>query len=117
MSEQIKWVSGDISRVITLTLKDKNTGDPYLPETWAPLDLSGTTDITIAFRKKGESVVIGAMTSAFVTNGEDGAVIFTMPQIVADSNAGNYEGEIILYYGSDTFTVYDTIDFLFRDRF
>ena len=112
----IKWVSEDTLSTLDFTLKDANTGDPCDPDTWDALDVSGYT-ISMPFRKKGTTTLIDTLTGSFVTDGTDGKITYTMTATAADNPAGQYEGEIVLTSGSDTFTVYDTVEFLFRLRF
>ncbi len=116
MIEQIKWVSGNLRPLIYFTLVDKNTGDPYDPTTWEPLILTGAT-LTMPFRKSGTTDIIDTLTGVFETDGTDGKIIFTMTATAASSVAGNYEGEIDIDYGGPILTVYEIVDFLFRDSF
>lgn len=114
--EVIKWVSGNTRPLIKITLKDKNTGDPYDSSTWSVMDLTGKT-VSMSFRAKSGGVIIDTLSSVFDSDGTDGKVNFTMGAIAAASTAGNYEGEIVIDHGGPLQTVYDTVDFLFRDSF
>ena len=115
---QIKYVSGNLRPLLKFTLKDKNTGDPYDPDTWLPMDLTATT-VTMQFRKQGTTVVIDTLASTFDTDGTDGKITFSMTALASGdgSQEGNYEGEIDISYGGELLTVYDTVPFLFRKGF
>jgi len=117
LHETIRWVRGNTRPLLKFTLKDRNTGDPYDPDTWLPLDLTGTT-VTMQFRRTGTTTVIDTLSSTFDTDGTDGKVTFTMTALAADNPKGNYEGEIDIDFGlSNLLTVYDVVPFLFREGF
>lgn len=116
MSKSIKWVRGNTRPLLKFTLKDRNSGDPYDPTSWLPLDLTGAT-VSMQFRKKGTATVIDTLAGSLDTDGSDGKVTFQMTTLAANNPAGNYEGEIDITIGPDIMSVYDIVPFLFREGF
>jgi hypothetical protein len=107
MAEKIKLVQGDTRPQVRLTLTDENTG--------AVLDLTGAT-VTLHFR------AVGASTSLFsrqgvVLDAPNGIAVITWQAGDLNVPAGEYEGEIEVYWSATNArqTVYDLIKFKVRE--
>ena len=110
MADTIKLVKGDELPQITLTLTDDVAG--------SVLDLSAsTTSVSIKFKLKGGTSTLSTIPTSKLTNGSDGKVFFNFAGGVLDVDPGEYEGEIIVSFGGNLQTVYDTLSFRVRDNF
>ena len=110
MADTIKLVKGDELPQITLTLTDDVAN--------AALDLSASnTTVTIKFKLKGGASTLSTISTSKLTNGADGKVFFNFAGGVLDVDPGEYEGEIIVSFGGNLQTVYDTLNFRVRDNF
>lgn len=117
MSEAIRLVQGDTLPVITLTLLDKNTGDPVDPESWEAIDLSDpTTSVVVKFRKAGTTTVLNTISTTKISGGTGGQVFFSFP-VGALAEAGLFEGEVEIDYNGSSQTVYDVLKFRVREQF
>lgn len=104
-------VQGDDAPQIRVVLTRENTG--------LAIDVSDAT-VVLKFRKKGTSTVLSTLTS--ITPSEekpDGVAIFNWGATDLDVPAGNYEGEIEIYFTLQdvTETIYETLDFVVREDF
>lgn len=110
MADVIKLVKGDEKPVIVLTLTDDVAG--------GALDLSAaSTVVTVKFRAMGSTTLLSTISTTKLDSGTTGKVQFDFSGGVLDVDAGAYEGEIVVTYGSDVHTVYDTLRFRLRDNF
>lgn len=109
MAEKIKLVQGDTRPQIKVTLTDENTGDV--------IDLTGAT-VTLHFR------AVGGTTPLFSRQGyvlpEEavlGKAIIVWQAGDLDVDAGEYEGEVELYWSNTGArqTVYDLLKFRVRE--
>jgi BppU N-terminal domain len=108
MSEKIKLVQGDTRPQIRVALTDDTTG--------LPVDITGAT-VVLKFRAAGDSVVLSTL-SGTVTEGINGAVVFSWPEGALDVDSGDYEGEIEVTFADTTIqTVYETLKFKVREQF
>lgn len=106
----IKLVQGDNLPEVTLTLTDRQTGDP--------LDLSGsTTTIVVKLRAATGTTVLSTLTCSKPNGGSDGVVKFYFPANTLDIPAGNYQGEIEISYNGQFLTVFDLLQFVLRAEF
>lgn len=109
MAEKIKLVQGDTYPQIKITLTDQSTG--------LPIDLTGAT-VNLHFR------VVGSTTKLFSRSGvvnvgtaAQGKAIFTWQPGDLDIAAGDYEGEVEIYWANTGArqTVYDLLKFRVRE--
>jgi len=106
----IKLVQGDNLPEVTLTLTDRQTGDP--------LDLSAsTTVIVVKLRAASGTTVLSTLTCSKPNGGSDGVVKFYFPANTLDIPAGNYQGEIEINYNGQYLTVFDLLQFVLRAEF
>ena len=109
MAEVIKVVQGDTKPIITLTLTDEATGDPF--------DLSAvTTSVFVNFRAAG-STDVPQVISCVKTDAVNGKVQFDFSGGILNVDPGMYEGEIVVSIGGATHTVYDVLKFRVRADF
>lgn len=109
MSEVIKVVKGDTKPLITLTLTDEETGDPF--------DLSNeTTTVYVNFRASG-STAEPQVIDCVKTDAANGVVQFDFSGGILDVDPGMYEGEIKVSLGGALHTVYDVLKFRVRSDF
>lgn len=109
MSEVIKVVQGDTKPLITLTLTDEATGDPF--------DLSNpSTTVSIKFRATGTTGTPQIISCAKV-DAVNGVVEFDFSGGILDVDPGMYEGEIEVNIDGATHTVYDVLKFRVRADF
>lgn len=109
MAEVIKVVQGDTKPLITLTLTDEATGNPF--------DLSAaSTSVVVKFRAAG-STLTPQIISCAKTDAVNGEVQFDFSGGVLDVDPGLYEGEIEVSLGGATHTVYDVLKFRVRADF
>jgi hypothetical protein len=109
MSEVIKVVQGDTKPLITLTLTDEATGDPF--------DLSNpSTTVNIKFRATGTTNTPQVITCV-KTDAVNGVVEFDFSGGILDVDPGMYEGEIEVNIDGATHTVYDVLKFRVRADF
>lgn len=105
----IKLVQNDNLPEITLTLTDKQTGNP--------VDLSAaTTFVVVRFRKVGTTSPVDVLPCSKV-NGAAGMVRFGFPLDTLDVAAGNYQGEIAIDFNGQILTVFDLLNFTIRADF
>lgn len=67
-----------------------------------PLDLDGADGVTFRLRK-ADGTVVDTLTTAYVTDGSDGAVEVDLSENT--SEAGDFLGEFVIDWGTDTQTV------------
>lgn len=109
MAEVIKVVKGDTKPLITVTLTDEDTGDPF--------DLSaGDTTVYINFRAVG-STAEPQVINCTKTDAVNGVVQFDFSGDILNVDPGMYEGEIKVSLGGALHTVYDVIKFRVRSDF
>lgn len=109
MAEVIKVVQGDTKPLISLTLTDEATGDPF--------DLSAsTTTVTVKFRPAG-STATPQLIACTKTDAANGKVQFDFSGGILNVDPGLYEGEIEVDLGGATHTVYDVLKFRVRADF
>lgn len=110
MSNVIKLVQGDNLPLITLTLTDKQTGNP--------LNLSaGTTTIVVKLRALNGTTVLSTLTCSKPNGGADGVISFSFPAPTLSVAAGEYQGEIEISYNGQILTVFDLLQFTIRAQF
>jgi hypothetical protein len=109
MADVIKVVQGDTKPLISLTLTDDATGDPF--------DLSAaTTTVSINFRAAG-STATPQVISCAKTDAVNGKVQFDFSGDILNVDPGLYEGEIVVSLDGATHTVYDVLKFRVRADF
>lgn len=120
-SQTLKLVTGDTLPELTFTLKDSQTAasgktlDPNNSDTWAPIDVSGST-VRLRMRELGSSSVKATLT-CLVTEGAAGKVVTNFPTGTLDK-PGTFEGEIEITFPTGGIqTVYDLIKFKVRGDF
>ncbi len=105
----IKIVQSDTLPEVTLTLTDKQTGDP--------IDLSAaTTTVTVKFRRAGTTTPVTNLACSKV-NAAQGVVRFSFPAPALDVEPGNYQGEIVINFNGQILTVFDLLNFTLRADF
>jgi hypothetical protein len=105
----IKIVQNDTLPEVTLTLTDKQTGEP--------LDLSAsTTSVLVKFRKSGTTTPVTELPCSKV-DAVNGVVRFGFPAPALDVDAGNYQGEIVINFNGQILTVFDLLQFTLREDF
>jgi len=108
MAEKIRLVQGDTRPYIRATLKDADG---------TAINVSGST-VNFKFRKSGESATLFTVVCTQPNGGADGVVQFNFPVGGLNVEAGSYEGELEVDYGSgDIQTVYDMLKFTVRAQF
>ncbi len=106
----IKLVQGDNLPEVTLTLTNRNTGDP--------LNLSAaSTSAVVKFRAVGSTTLLATLPTTKPNGGGDGVIRFSFPGNTLDLPAGNYEGEVEIDYTGQILTVFDTLRFILRAEF
>lgn len=109
MADVIKVVQGDTKPLISLTLTDEATGDPF--------DLSDPdTTVEINFRAAG-STATPQVISCSKTDAVNGKLQFDFSGGILNVDPGLYEGEIVVSIGGATHTVYDVLKFRVRADF
>lgn len=106
----IKLVQGDNLPEVTLTLTDRQTGNP--------LDLSAsTTTVVVKLRAYGGTTVLSTLSCSKPNGGSDGVVKFYFPANTLDIPPGQYQGEIEISFNGQILTVFDLLQFLLRAEF
>lgn len=107
MAEKIKLVQGDTRPQVRLALTDENAGEV--------LDLTGAT-VTLHFRAVGESTSLFSR-QGYVLDAPNGIAVISWQTGDLDVPAGEYEGEIEVYWASTGArqTVYDLLKFKVRE--
>ena len=109
MADVIKVVQGDTKPLISLTLTDEATGNPF--------DLSPeTTTVSVKFRAAGSTATPQTI-SCTKTDAVNGKVQFDFSGGILDVDPGMYEGEIEVSLDGATHTVYDVLKFRVRADF
>lgn len=105
----IKIVQSDTLPEVTLTLTDKQTGEP--------IDLSAsTTSVLVKFRRSGTTTPVTELYCSKV-DAANGVVRFGFPAPALDVDAGNYQGEIVINFNGQILTVFDLLQFSLRADF
>lgn len=105
----IKIVQNDNLPEVTLTLTDRNTGNP--------IDLSAsTTTVVVKFRAVGGTTVLSTLPCAKV-DAANGVVRFGFPGNALDVPAGQYQGEIEMNFNGQILTAFDLLNFTLRADF
>lgn len=105
----IKIVQSDTLPEVTLTLTDKQTGNP--------IDLSAsTTSVVVKFRKYGTTAPVTDLVCSKV-DAANGVVRFGFPAPTLDVAPGNYQGEIVINFNGQILTVFDLLNFTLRADF
>jgi hypothetical protein len=105
----IRIVQNDNLPEVTLTLTDRQTGDP--------IDLSaGTTTVVVKFRALGGTTVLSTLTCSKV-DAVNGVVRFGFPGTTLDVPAGQYQGEIEISFNGQILTPFDLLNFTLRADF
>jgi hypothetical protein len=106
----VDLVAGDNLPFIGLQLTDAATGDP--------IDLSPTgTAAVVQFRhlNGAGSPPLATINCSYVTDGTDGKITFNFPGDTLDVAPGQYEGQIVITFGSGNVqTVFDLLRFRVR---
>lgn len=106
----IKLVQNDNLPEVTLTLTDKQTGDP--------LDLSAaTTTAVVKLRASGSTTVLHTLACSKPNGGADGVIKFGFPSTTLDVPEGNYQGEVEINYNGLILTPFDLLQFYVRADF
>lgn len=109
MAEVIRVVKGDTKPLVTVTLTDDATGDPF--------DLSNTdTTVYVNFRASGSTAEPQVINCTKV-DAVNGVVQFDFSGGILNVDPGMYEGEIKVSIGGALHTVYDVIKFRVRSDF
>lgn len=105
----IKIVQNDNLPEVTLTLTDRNTGNP--------IDLSAaTTTVVVKFRAFNSTTVLSTLTCSKV-DAANGVVRFGFPGTTLDVPAGQYQGEIEISFNGQILTAFDLLNFTLRADF
>jgi hypothetical protein len=105
----IKIVQSDNLPEVTLTLTDRQTGDP--------IDLSAsTTSVTVKFRA-ADSTATPTVLPCSKVDAANGVVRFGFPGSALDVPAGQYQGEICISFNGQLLTVFDLLQFTLREDF
>ena len=105
----IKIVQNDNLPEVTLTLTDRQTGDP--------IDLSAaTTTVVVKFRALGGTTVLSTLTCSKV-DPVNGVVRFGFPGPTLDVPPGQYQGEIEMSFNGQILTAFDLLNFTLRADF
>lgn len=105
----IKIVQNDNLPEVTLTLTDRNTGDP--------IDLSAaTTTVVVKLRALGGTTVLSTLACSKV-DPANGVVRFGFPGDTLDIPAGQYQGEIQISFNGQILTPFDLLNFTLRADF
>ncbi len=108
MVDKIKLVQGDTGPQVRLTLIDDITGEP--------IDLTGAT-VTLHFRALGgDTAIFSRQIYVNPQTTVEGKAIITWEQGDLDVPAGEYEGEIEIYWQTTEVrqTIYDLLKFKVR---
>jgi hypothetical protein len=108
MSDKIKLVQGDTGPQIRLTLLDDTSGNP--------IDLSGST-VTLHFRAiGGETALFSRQAYVSSQDAAAGKAVISWEEGDLDVEAGEYEGEIEVFWPSTGIrqTIYDLLKFKVR---
>jgi hypothetical protein len=109
MSSTIKIVQNDNLPEVTLTLTDRQTGNP--------IDLSApTTTVVVKFRAFGSTATPTVLQCSKV-DAVNGVVRFGFPGLTLDVPAGQYQGEIEISFNGQILTVFDLLQFVLRADF
>jgi hypothetical protein len=109
MSSTIKIVQNDNLPEVTLTLTDRQTGNP--------IDLSAaTTTVVVKFRAFGSTATPTVLQCSKV-DAVNGVVRFGFPGPTLDVPAGQYQGEIEISFNGQILTVFDLLQFVLRADF
>lgn len=109
MSSTIKIVQNDNLPEVTLTLTDRQTGNP--------IDLSAsTTTIVVKFRAADSTATPTILTCSKV-DAVNGVIRFGFPGPTLDVPAGQYQGEIEMSFNGQILTVFDLLQFTLREDF
>jgi hypothetical protein len=105
----IKIVQNDNLPEVTLTLTDRQTGNP--------IDLSAaTTTIVVKFRAFGSTTILATLTCSKV-DAANGVIRFGFPGTTLDVPAGQYQGEIEMSFNGQILTAFDLLNFTLRADF
>ena len=108
MSEKIKLVAGDTRPYVKVVLKNTDG---------TPINVSGST-VSFKFRKAGTTATLFTVTCSQPNGGADGLISFNFPVGGLNVDAGQYEGEIEVFFTpTDSQTVYELLKFTVRDQF
>lgn len=108
MADKIKLVQGDTYPQIRLTLTDEVSGDP--------INLQGAT-VTLHFRATGGDAPLFSRTAIInPQTANTGSAIIAWAEGDLDIDAGDYEGEIEIFWESTGArqTIYDLLKFKVR---
>jgi hypothetical protein len=109
MSDKIRLVQGDNRPYIKLTLTDADGNAINLSDS--------DTVIRVYFRAVGSTEVLSTLLCSKLNGGVAGEVTFSFPSGALDVDAGQYEGEVEISFGTDKQTVYQTLKFVVRQQF
>lgn len=105
----IKIVQNDNLPEVTLTLTDRQTGDP--------IDLSAaTTTVVVKLRALAGTTVLSTLPCSKV-DPVNGVVRFGFPGTTLDVPAGQYQGEIEMNFNGQILTAFDLLNFTLRADF
>ena len=109
MAERIKLVQGDTYPQLRVSLTDENTGEA--------IDLNGAT-VTLHFREVGGTAPLFSR-AGFVnpTDAAQGKAVFVWQEGDLNIPAGEYEGEVEVYWSNTGArqTVYELLKFRLRE--
>lgn len=107
MAEKIKLVQGDTRPQIKVSLTEEDTGNI--------IDLTGAT-VTLHFRAVGGTAPLFSR-AGVVTNAVQGEAVFIWQNGDLNLDAGEYEGEVEVYWSASNArqTVYDLLKFRLRE--
>lgn len=118
----IKLVEGDVGGELSITLKDSNTAvegvtlNPEDSDTWAPIDLTGSTAV-LKIREEGSSVIKTTI-PMYKIQPEDSGQLFLQWTEEALDTAGTFTGEVeITYTTGQVLTVYKELRFQVREDY
>lgn len=105
----IKIVQNDNLPEVTLTLTDRQTGDP--------IDLSAaTTTVVVKLRALAGTTVLSTLPCSKI-DPVNGVVRFGFPGTTLDIPAGQYQGEIEMSFNGQILTAFDLLNFTLRADF
>lgn len=108
MTDKIKLVQGDTGPQVRLTLLDDISGEP--------IDLTGAT-VTMHFRALGgDAALFSRQIYVNPQTTTEGKAVITWEEGDLDVEAGDYEGEIEVYWSTTGMrqTIYDLLKFKVR---
>jgi hypothetical protein len=105
----IKLVQGDNLPEITLTLTDRQTGNP--------IDLSSSSTTVVVKLRAADSNTLLATLTCVKVDPANGVVKFGFPGTTLNVTPGQYAGEIEMSFGGQILTVFDTLNFYVRQQF